>query len=104
MRKVWWLGVYTVAAILIGVGCADQDRGMRDAPINTNLQDNQAPYVVNFSDDFHNLELKCAVRDLLITHTRTAPPVVVKDSSVCEPGVAESMGVPRVNHVEPKAG
>lgn len=107
LRATWKPIVYVVAVLLFCVvaafGCANEDQGTRDAPIDANLQDNAAPLIVNGPNGFHNLALKCAAGDLLVVHTRAAAPVVVKDSSACAPGAAEALGIPRIRGFVPAA-
>lgn len=102
----WALTLFGTAAFLIGMGVcsgcgAREDHGVRDAPINTDLQANLAPFIVNGPDRFHNLALMCVADDLTVTHTREAAPVVVSHSSACDPGVAEALGIPRVKGLVP---
>lgn len=73
-----------------------QRRGTRDAPIDADLQDNQAPFIVNMPDGYMNLALKCVGPDLIVAHTRAAAPVVVAGSENCAEGRAEALGIPRV--------
>lgn len=103
MRK-WALGIFALAALLICSSCASEDRGTRDAPIDTNLQANQAPFILNGPDHFHGLALMCLDNDLTVTHTREAAPVIVPRASACDPGVAEAIGIPRVRGVTPTTG
>lgn len=87
----------TAAGIaIVGVSCASGERGTIDAPIDSTKQENSAPYIVNGPNGYHNLALKCLGADLLVTHTRQAPPIVVVGASSCRPGVAEAIGIPRV--------
>lgn len=72
-----------------------ESRGTRDAPIDTRLQDNQAPYIVNEPDGFMNLALKCLGGDLIIAHTRQGAPVVLEDNELCAEGATN--GIPRVS-------
>jgi hypothetical protein len=77
--------VVAVAVLLLTAG-ACEDRGTRDAPIDTSLQDNTSPYIINMPDGFMNLSLKCLEDTLVVVHTRTAPPVLIDDSNLCREG------------------
>lgn len=94
-RLLTVLGVVGATVVLTAGAC--EDRGTVDAPIDPQLQDNQAPFIVNMPDGYLNLALKCLGDDLLVAHTRQAAPVVVPDSDLCGPGtsipqVADSTG------------
>ena len=80
------------------LGCLQQrPQGFgRRAPVDKGRQDDQAPYVVNMPNGYLNMALKCVASDLLVSHTRIAPPVVVANSSACDEGVAEKLGIPRI--------
>lgn len=84
-----------LGAILLSAG-ACEDRGTVDAPIDQDLQDNQAPFIVNMPDGYMNLALKCLGRDLLVAHTRAAAPTVLPDADACAEGNAERFGIPRI--------
>jgi len=86
------VAIATVA--VAGAGCARESRGERDAPVDRNLQDNQAPFIVNMPDGYMNLALKCLGKDLVIGHTRVAVPQVLPDHEWCAEGAVT--GVPRV--------
>jgi hypothetical protein len=92
MRKLW-IGIAALTAAIVLTAGACEDRGTRDAPIDTRLQDNTAPYIVNMPDQYANLALKCLGNDLLVSHTREAPPLVVEDADAC----VNDSDVPRVN-------
>ena len=77
---------------------ANAERGFRDAPVDLVLQDNVAPFIVNMPDKFANLALKCLEGDLMVSHTRNGAIVVAPNASVCLPGAAERVGVPRIRH------
>ena len=85
MRRML-IGVGALGALLVLTAGACEDRGTIDAPIDRNLQDNQAPYIVNMPDGYMNLALKCLGDDLIVAHTRQAAPIVVADSELCGPG------------------
>jgi len=87
------MALASVTAVVILTAGACEDRGTRDAPIDTRLQDNTAPYIVNMPDQYENLALKCLGNDLLVSHTREAPPLVVEDADAC----VNDSDVPRVN-------
>jgi len=78
--------VVAVAAVLLLSAGACEDRGTRDAPVDTRLQDNTSPYIINMPDGFMNLSLKCLEDTLVVVHTRTASPVIVDDSALCREG------------------
>lgn len=96
---------YVIAAGALAVlglaGCASEDRGTRDAPVDARLQDNQAPLIVNMPNGYMNPALKCVGDMLIISHTRAASPVAIDEASPCAEGVAEELGIPRV---KPGAG
>jgi len=84
-----------VGLLVVTLGaCASETHGTKDAPIDTSLQDNQAPFIVNMPDTFHNLALKCAGGDLLISHTREGAPIVAEDNALCAEGSTSK--VPKV--------
>ena len=85
MRRML-IGVGALGALLVLTAGACEDRGTIYAPIDRNLQDNQAPYIVNMPDGYMNLALKCLGDDLIVAHTRQAAPIVVADSELCGPG------------------
>ncbi|MDY7103612.1 MAG: hypothetical protein S0880_20725 [Actinomycetota bacterium] len=88
-----------LGAILLSAG-ACEDRGTVDAPIDVELQDNQAPLIVNMPNGYMNLAVKCLGRDLLVAHTRDAAPTVVANADACAEGNAERYGIPRVAEVD----
>ena len=88
------IAVLTLAGV--AAGCSKDRKGLGDAPVDKNRQDDQAPYIVNMPNGFMNVALKCVAKDLLVSHTRVAAPVIVPNSSACEEGVAERLGIPRV--------
>lgn len=97
------LTALAVPAILGLTAASCERRGTRDAPIDTALQDNSAPFIINGPDTYHNLALKCVGADLIIVHTRQAPPVVTPNASACKSGEAEKYGIPRVRGIVPAA-
>lgn len=88
------IAVVVLGLAVLGAGCASEKHGTRDAPINTSLQDNQAPFIINMPDGFMNMALKCVGTDLVIAHTRIAAPVVVPGAALCAEGAAN--GIARV--------
>lgn len=89
----------TVGLVLTAGACGSQ--GKIDAPVDQSKTDNQAPFIVNSPNTFQNVALKCVNNDLVATHTREAPPVIIADASACDPGVAEQIGIPRVRGIVP---
>ena len=89
IRRIARHAVAPTAVIAILVSCgADEDKGTRDAPIDTRLQDNSAPYVVNMPDSFMNIAIKCIGPNGIYAHTRPAAPVVVPDDPLCVNGTS----------------
>jgi hypothetical protein len=85
MRRTTALVVAT-SALLVATAGACEERGTNDAPIDLNLQDDTAPYIINMPDGYMNLALKCIGDDLVIAHTREAAPLVVESADVCREG------------------
>ena len=91
-------GVAVAALVLasIAVGCSKDRKGLGDSPVDKGRHDDQAPYIINMPNGFMNLALKCVSKDLVVSHTRQAPPVVVANAASCAEGEAERLGIPRV--------
>jgi hypothetical protein len=85
-----------VLALAFLAGCADDNEGTQDSPVDTDLKDNQAPYVINFPDMFMGMALKCVGDTLVISHTRPGSPVAIGGASACAEGEAEKIGIPRI--------
>jgi hypothetical protein len=99
-RVVLALSALVVVTAFVA-GCASENRATRDAPVDANLQDNQAPLVINFPDGYMNVSVKCLDGDLIVAHTRQAAPSAVPGATACRPGEAEKLGIPRVRGVVP---
>lgn len=99
MRRMM-VAMAAVVALLVLTAGACEDRGTNDAPIDPNLQDDQAPFIVNMPDGYMNLALKCLGDDLIVAHTRAAAPVVLPDSDLCLDGSQ----VPQVDVGAPPSG
>lgn len=94
-RKIAVVAIALAGGLALTAGGCEET-GTRDAPINTGLQDNQAPFIVNMPNGYMNLALKCLGGDLVIASTREAPPVVIADATACAEGRAEELNIPRI--------
>jgi hypothetical protein len=86
-----------VTALALSAASLNDRPGRGDAPVRASLVDDQPAFIVNMPDRYFNLALKCAGRDLLVSHTREGPPVVVTDADACREGS-------RIPHVDLAAG
>lgn len=82
LRRALTIGAALTALLVLTAGSCES-RGTGDAPVDTRLMDETAPYIINMPDQFMNLALKCVGDDLIVAHTREAPPLYIPDADPC---------------------
>lgn len=90
-RVKWTIALATVAIAFFAAGCSlrsDKKRGFQDAGVNQNSanqdvgranpgQNNQKVNLINFSNDFPNIEMKCNGPDGIYANDRSGGYFVV---------------------------
>lgn len=87
MRKI--LVAFGACCLLLGAACSTDDaqHAKQDASVQpADQQDNRPPHIINFTDDYMNVEVKCFGVNGIYAHTREASPVVIPNDPMCSGG------------------